>query len=88
MTMIFNFTIIYIIKVFMFQSFFCLKDSQNFFMQSSPLYTLALISIPSNVYIVDNECPQAVCSPTFVLNDVLELFLHPSVHLIKDSKSV
>ena len=84
MTMIFNFTIVYIIKVFIFPSFFCLKDSQNFFMQSSPLYTSALTPIPSNVYIVDNECLQAVYSPTFVLNDFLELFLHPSVHLIKN----
>ena len=55
------------------------KDSQNFFIQSSPLYKSFLFSIPSNVHVVDTEYPQGICSPTIVGNDFSELFLHPSI---------
>ena len=45
-----------------------LKDSQNFFMQSSLLYA-CLFSMPSNDHIVDTEYIQGICSPIFVVDD-------------------
>ena len=117
----FNFIMIFIVSVFMFQSFFAkccrflsfdtisgvrllmesfffpmlviiiassLKNSQTFFIQSSPLYISCIFSIPSNVYILGIEHPQGICLPTFVADDFLGLFLHPSVFLIKDLRSV
>ena len=54
-----------------------LKDSQNFFMQPSPLYTSCLFYIPSNVHNVDSEYLQVICLPTFVLDNFSEL--HQSI---------
>ena len=42
----------------------------------------------SNPQIVDNEYPQGVCLPIFVLEEYLGLFLHRSIFLIKHSTSV
>ena len=64
-----------------------LKDSQNFFMKSLPLYTSCLLSIPSKVHIVEIEYSQGTCSPTFVVDDFSELFLNPSILLIKYPRS-
>ena len=36
---------------------------------------------------VDIEKPDETCSPTFVLNDLLGLFLHPSDFSFKHSRS-
>ena len=55
----------------------CLKESQNFFMQSSPLDTSCLFSMFLNDDIVDNEKPNGICLPTFVVNEFSGLFLHP-----------
>ena len=41
-------------------------------------------SILSNVHIVDIEYPEGICSPSFAVDDVSGLFLHPSTFLIKD----
>ena len=46
-----------------------LNDSQNFFMQSLPLYALYLFSMLLNDSIVDIEKPHGICSPTFVVNE-------------------
>ena len=46
-----------------------LKDSQNVFIKSLPLYTLCLFSMPLNDYIGDIEKPVGMCSPIFVIND-------------------
>ena len=43
--------------------------------------------ILSNVHIVDTDYLQGICSDTFVLDYFLELFLHPSFYLIRDSRS-
>ena len=56
-------------------------------MKSSPLYTSCLYSIPSNVHIVGIEYTQGICPPTFAVNDFSKLFWHPSIILIKDSRS-
>ena len=38
--------------------------------------------------IMDIEKPAGICSLNFVMNDYFRLFLHPSIFLIKDSRSV
>ena len=63
-----------------------LKDSQNFLIRSSPLYTSYLFSTPSNVHIVNIEYPHGICLPTFVV-DFSELFLRPPTLLMRDSRS-
>ena len=45
-----------------------LKDAQNFFMQSLPLYTPYLFSMLLNEDIVDIETPDGICSLTFVVD--------------------
>ena len=55
-----------------------LKDSQNFSMQSLPLYTSCLFSMPLNDDIVDIEKPDGKYLLTFVVDDFSGLFLHPS----------
>ena len=47
-----------------------LRDSQNFFKQTSPLYTSCLFSISSNVRIIDIEYYQGICSPPFAVDDL------------------
>ena len=64
-----------------------LKDSQNFFMKSLPLYLSSLFSTSSNNYIVGTEKPDRICSLTFVLDNISRLFLHPSIYSIKYSRS-
>ena len=56
-------------------------------MQSSPLYKSCIFSLLLNDYIVESENRDGICSPTFVVNNFLELFLHPSIFSIKHSKS-
>ena len=58
------------------------KDSQNFFMQSLPLYTSCLFSMLLNDDIIGIEKPDEICSPTSSVNEFLELFLHPSIFSI------
>ena len=62
---------------------FSLKDSQNFFMQSLPLYTSGLFSMLSNYGSVDVKKPDGICSPTFAEDEFSGLFLHPSFFSIK-----
>ena len=58
-----------------------LKDSQNFFRQSLPLYTLCLFSMVLNDDIVYK--PYGMCSLTFVVNAFRALFLHTSIFSIE-----
>ena len=55
-----------------------LRDSQNLFMQSLPLYITWLFSISMFLFndIIDIEKPYVVCSPTFVLDEFSGLSLH------------
>ena len=62
-----------------------LKDSQNFFMQSSPRYQVCLFSVLSKARIVDIEYPQGMCSRIFVVEEFSGLFEYLSIFLIKDS---
>ena len=62
------------------------KDSQNFFIQSLPLYTSCLFSMLLNDDIVDIEKPDGICSPTFDVDEFSGLFLHPSIFSIKHSR--
>ena len=55
--------------------------------KTSPLYASCLSFVPWNVHIIDIEYPQGICLPIFVMDDFSKLFLHPSILLIKDSKS-
>ena len=64
-----------------------LKDSQNFFIQSLPLYTSCLFSMLLNEDIVHIEKPGGICSLTFVVDEFSGLFLHPSVFSIIHSRS-
>ena len=52
----------------------CLKDSQNNFMQSLPLYISCLFSMILNDDIVDIEKPDVISSPTFVIDEYSGLF--------------
>ena len=64
-----------------------LKGSQNFFMQSLPMYTSCLFSLLLNDNIVDIEKPDETGSVTFVVDEFSRLFLHPSIFSVKDSRS-
>ena len=55
-----------------------LKNSQNFFIQSLPLYTSCLFSMLLNEHIVESEKPDEVCLLTFVPDEFLGLSLHSS----------
>ena len=85
--------ILLLIKVtfFPFQNQLCFlrvlfKDSQNFFIQSSPQYKVCLFSTWSNAQIVDTEYQQRIFSPIFAVEEFSELFEHPSIFFsIKDS---
>ena len=61
-----------------------LKDSQSFFKQSLPLYTLCLFPMLLNDEIVDIEKSDATCWSTFVEDKFSGLFLHPSIFSIQD----
>ena len=64
-----------------------LKNLQNFFLRSLLLYTSYLFSMLLNDYIVDIEKPDGIFSPTFVVDEFLGLFLHPSIFSIKHLRS-
>ena len=64
-----------------------LKDLQNFFIQSLPLYTSCFFFMLLNDDIVDNEKPDAKRSPNFVVNGFSGLFLYPSIFSTKHSTS-
>ena len=64
-----------------------LEDSQNFLMQSLPLYTSFLFSMLLKDDIVHIQKSDGICSPTFVENEFPGLFLHPSFFCIKHSRS-
>ena len=51
-----------------------LKDLQNFFMQSLPLYTSCLFSMLLNDNIEDIKKLDGICSPTFVVNEFSGFF--------------
>ena len=74
-------TIFFILKL-IFSIACSLKDSQNFFMQSLPLYTSCLFSMFLNEYIVDIEKPDGMCSLTFVAEEFSGLFLHHQFFLL------
>ena len=54
-----------------------LKDSQNFLIQSLPLYTSCSFSMLLNEDIVNIEKRDGICSLTFVADEFLGLTLHP-----------
>ena len=64
-----------------------LKDLQNFFIQSLPLYTSSLFSMLLNEDVVDIEKPGGTCLLTFAIDEFSGLFLHPSIVSIKHSRS-
>ena len=68
-----------------------LKDSQNLFMHSLPLYRSGCIDQQFSIYlnndIVDIEKTDGICLVTFNVDDFSGLFLQTSVFSIKDSKS-
>ena len=64
-----------------------LKDSQNFFTQSLPLYTSCLFSVLLNDDIVDIEKPDGMCLLTVVVDEFPGLFLHSSIFFIIHLKS-
>ena len=65
-----------------------LKDSQNFFIQSLPVYKSFLFYMLLNDDIVDIEKSDGICSLTFDVDEFSGLFLHPSIFSIKHSRSV
>ena len=64
-----------------------LKDSQNFFMQSIPLYTSCLFSMSLNDDIADIKKINGICSLTSVEDEFSRLFLHSSIFSIKGTRS-
>ena len=56
----------------------CLKDVQNFFIQSFSWSEICLSSMRSNPQIVDIEYLEGICSPIFVVAEFSELFAHTS----------
>ena len=63
-----------------------LKESENVFIQSLPLYISCLFSMLLNEDIADIEKPDGICSLTFVVDKFLGLFLHPSIFSIIHSR--
>ena len=64
-----------------------LKYSQNFFMQSLPLYRSCWFSIILKGDIVDIEKPDGICLVTFFVDEFSGLFLHLSIFNIIHSRS-
>ena len=64
-----------------------LKDSQNFSMQSLPLYTSCFFCMILNDNVVDIEKPDGICSPTFVVDRFSALFSYSSIFSTKHSRS-
>ena len=59
-----------------------LKDIQNFFIQSLPLYTSCLFPMLLHEDCVGIEKPDGISSLTFVVDEFSGLFLHPSIFSI------
>ena len=59
-----------------------IKNTQQFFIQSLPLYTSCLFSMLLNEDIVQIEKPDEICPLTFVADEFSGLFLHPSIFSI------
>ena len=57
-------------------------------MQTLRLYSLCLFSTLLNKDIIDIEKPDGICSPTFVVDEFSELFLHPSIFSVIHSRSL
>ena len=74
------------LKLIIFTAYF-LKNSQNFFIQSLPLYTSCLFSMLLNEDIVDIEKPDGIRLLTFVVDEFLGLVFYPSVFSITHSRS-
>lgn len=64
-----------------------LKDSENLFMQSLPLYATCLFSIHLNDDIVNNQKSDGISLATFSVDEFSGLFLLPSVFPIEHSRS-
>ena len=56
-------------------------------MQSLALHTSWLFSMLLNDDIADIEKPDEACSPTFIVDVLSGLFIHPSIFSIKHSRS-
>ena len=56
-----------------------LTNSQNFFIQSLPLYTSCLFSMLLSEDIIGIEKPDGISLLTFVVNEFSGLFLHSSI---------
>ena len=54
-----------------------------FFMQSLPLYASCLFFMLLKNKIVEIEKTDGICSPTFTVDELLRLLLHPSIFSIK-----
>ena len=82
-------TTFFLFNFFLFSVFIvcALKDSQNFFMQYLHLYISCLCLMLLNDDIVDIEKRDGICSLTFVVDEFLVLFLHPSIFSIIHSRS-
>ena len=64
-----------------------LKNSQNFLIQTLPLYTSRFFSMVLNKDIVDIEKPEGICSLIFVVDEFSGLFLHLPIFSIIHSRS-
>ena len=64
-----------------------LKNSQNVFIQSLPLYISWLFSMLLNKDIVDIEKPAGICSLTFVVDEFSGLFWHLPIFYMIHSRS-
>ena len=64
-----------------------LKNLQNFFMQSLPLYTSCLFSILLNEDTIDIEKHDRIILLKAFVNEFSGLFLYPSIFSIMHSRS-
>ena len=78
--------IFFFLKLIIFITY-SLKNSQNFFMQSLPLYASWIFSMLLNEDSVDIEKPDGICSLNFVADKFSGLFLHTSTFCIMHSRS-
>ena len=65
-----------------------LNDLQSLLIQSFYINTSWLFSSFLNDNIVDIEKADWMCLLTFIVDEYLELFLHPSIFLIIDSRLI
>ena len=63
------------------------NNSQNLFVQSLPVFTLHLFSMLLNEDLVGIEKPDQISSLTFAIDELSELFLHPSIFSSIHSRS-